>query len=423
MGNSKSLLWVLATAFILRMLWTLAVSYLNPDGIWAYDSFGYWYLGKNLLEYSIFSQSSLPPIEPDYFRTPLYPLFLSVFQFFNFPIISIVFVQQLMSVLTCYFTYLIGKEIFPLERTALIAAFALAADLPSIIFANYILTETLFGLLFVVYCFFFIRFISSGEKKYILFSSLICGLLILCRPIAVVIPLVHVIAVVLTKKQVLPLLAISVFIIATIISPWLIRNKITFGEFSLTYLPGHNLLNHHAANILAEKNNISFAEANVTLRLEMLDRFEGDALLQPAEYSHFIRNESFKIIFQNAELFIKQHFRNVVEFMIKPIRSHIDFQLGMKGASSLTWILVGLQFIFLLILYVSFVKGIFLLKHNKPVVVFFLLLIIFFANMTVPPFSEARLRIPVMPLIALVGAAGVAGFLRKKDVSKSAGLE
>ncbi|MBI4932103.1 MAG: glycosyltransferase family 39 protein [Bacteroidetes bacterium] len=397
---------IVLLAFLLRLGWALAVLFLNPDGIWVYDSYGYWYLAKNLLEHGVFSQCASLPFDPDYFRTPLYPILISLFQLLHLNNFFIVLAQAILSAFTCYFTMRICEEIFQNRKIVFIAGLIIALDFSSIIFSNFILTETLFSFLFSVYCLFFVRFLKSNERKFLFYASFFCGLLILCRPIAVFIPVIQAAVLLFRRKKIFIRITISVFLPLIIISPWLIRNKIAFGEFSISYLPSHNLMNHHAANVIAEKENISYMDAEVKFRTKMIKQFSGDALKQPAEFAGFIRNESMKIIFNDFGIFLKQHVQNVFGFFAKPIRSYIDFQIGNKNTSILTKILVVLQIILLTIIYAAFLKGIFSMKQQLIFLLFFLLLIFYFANMTVPPFSEARLRIPAMPLIAVISAMG-----------------
>lgn len=410
---SNPLFIVLAIAFVLRMGWMLVIFFNNPDGIWTYDSYGYWYLAKNILEQNLFSQCVSPPFDLDYFRTPLYPLSLALFQLLHADNFTIVFSQIILSMLTCYFTFGIAKEISGNECIASIAALIIALDFPSVIFSNFILTETLFSFLFLAYCFLFVGFLKSNERKFIFYASAFCGLLVLCRPVAVFIPIIQLTVLLFSRKKLLERIVIAVFLPLIIISPWLVRNKIAFGEFSLCYLPSHNLMNHHAASIIAEKQNISYYDAEVKFRTQMINEFGGDALRQPASFAEFIRHASFQTITENFGTFLKIHIVNVFEFFAKPIRGYIDFQLGNKKISLLTKILIAIQFLFLAIIYIGFVKGVLIMKGQFIYLLFFLLLIFYFANMTIPPFSQAHLRIPVMPLIAILSAVGWSGFIPK----------
>jgi len=421
---SKPVFIVLAIAFAFRICWMLLVYFKNPDGIWAFDSYGYWYLGKNLSEHGVFSQHMNPPFYPDYFRTPLYPLFLALFQILNADNFILILVQVILSVLTCYFTFRISKEILQNERAGLIAALIMALDVPSIVLSDFVLTETLFSFLFIISCFLFLRFMKEKKLSSLVFSGIIFGLCMLCRPIVAFLPLLFLffIAFIHRKEIVKAIQHSAIFGMALllVISPWVLRNKNVFGEFSLTYLGTHTLLNHHAASIEAEVRGKSYSSFISEYRQEVINKFQGDltekrrdALKQPAEFAAFIRNESFRTIRENFEIFLKIQIKNVFEFFVKPVRGYIDLQLknlpaySGKNISLLAKIIVVIQLLFLALIYIGFIWGIFSMKKEFIFLIFILLLIIYFSNMTVPPFSEARYRIPVMPLIAIVSAIGI----------------
>ena len=84
MENSKirkDLLLLFILTVIPRVILFVAITLKNyPTGFWVYDSYGYAQIAYNLIENGVFSQSYDAPLEADYFRTPLYPLFLLLFQ-------------------------------------------------------------------------------------------------------------------------------------------------------------------------------------------------------------------------------------------------------------------------------------------------------------------------------------------------------
>lgn len=416
---SRELFFLLSLAFSLRLIWMLIVFFKNPDGIWTYDSYGYWYLGKNILQNGVFSQNVTPPFVPDYFRTPLYPIFLSLFQVLNLGNVFIIFTQVILSTLTCYFTYGISQTIFENKNAALVSAFFVAVDVPSVSFSSFVLTETIFGFLFVVFCFLFIKYIKQKKLSALFFSSLILGLAILCRPIAMFLPLLIFLFTFYICRETISRAVThsSIFFVSVlcVLSPWLIRNKIAFGEFSLSYLGSHTLMSYQASSILAEKNRKDYYATELQFRKEMINKFSGDAVKQPAAFAKFIRGESLKIIRENWGVFVKQHIENVAGFFLKPVKGYLDVQLGNKPTSVFAIFLIVLQFVLLFILYIGFAiclitlckRKIIFSSYQMIVMIFFLLLIFYFANMTQPPCSEARLRIPVMPLIACVTAVGI----------------
>ena len=435
LSQNKKLIWISCIAFTLRFALLVISMILNPDAMWTYDSYGYWQLGHNIIHHEVFSQAVSPPLEPDYFRTPLYPLFLALFENLNIGNSFIVFCQVILSTLICIYTYKLSKTISPNEKIALLAGLIMALDIPSIVFANFILTETLFSLLLVISIFHVSRFIKHESLKDTLYSAAFLGLATLCRPIAF--PVVFIVGVVLFLMTLHRAgyhrfsILFFLFFFTVIISPWLIRNKLTFGEFFISHLGEHVLMNIHAGAIVAAQKGISPYEAEIELRSSFIRTFNGNAVKCPNEFANHIQIESQKIIFENFGVFLKLHLKAGVLFFVKPVRGYIDLLLGKKNtyaafsrdissgkgrldsfhkySGRFTVAMVYLQIIFSLVVYIGFAIGIAFLFREKMYYtsVLFLGTLACFASTVMPSWVEARFRIPVMPMVAVISAAGL----------------
>ncbi len=133
--NRPAIFFILILSFILRLLLFIEIILKNPDGIYVYDSYGYWQIGYNIVHHFSFSQSYNLPIEPDYFRTPIYPLFIVLAESIGPEGFSIIALQIILSVLTCYFTYRIAVSITQNRFIGNIAALLVAIDMPSIVWS------------------------------------------------------------------------------------------------------------------------------------------------------------------------------------------------------------------------------------------------------------------------------------------------
>lgn len=406
----------------------------NPDGIWAFDSYSYWQNAYNLFHHGIFSQSYKGTLQPDYFRTPIYPLFL-------LPFINssggagIVFFQIILSSLSSLLIALAAFELFKNSRLALIAGLILALDIPSIVFSQLVLTETLFVFLLCVYLYLFILYFTRKRISFLLIGAFVHGLLLLCRPVALftlafplLILLFHYPSVKAKAKY--AIIYILVFLFSLL--PWLIRNKMQFDHYFISTIGSSVLLNYHAASIVSEKENIPFNLAQTQLRLQAVNEFTGDAVKEPVAFAKVNRQNAFAIIAENKTIFVKQHLGGVFSILFKPVRGYIDNLLGYtKGyhsasassfpinkytvrivkqlSSPISLSLVIYQLVFLGIIYLGFLRGIFIWRqqYNLILLGFFLLLIFYFANITLPPFNEARFRLPLMPFIAIISALGL----------------
>lgn len=441
--KKKPLLFILLSAFAIRIIYFLAIIIRNPAGIYVYDSNGYWNIAYNLRQYGVFSQSADIPLEPDYYRTPIYPIFIFLSELLGPEGFSIIFFQIILSVLTCYFTYRIAKEITNSIFISCIAAIIVAIDIPSIVMSNLVLTETLFTFFLITCIYSFIRYLKTDKLLTLIITSILCGATILCRPIGFFLPLFLAFFIIyhFRKKITSGLFKTSILFsfVLIIVSPWLIRNKITFHHYFLSVIREHDMQNYQAAAIYAEVNNRSLAESQSILRWKTFKEFKGDAHKQPYEYAKYIEGEALKIAFKNPLLLIKHQAIQFVHFFLKPCRSYIDLQLGnwgkgfnmipknisivdylFKHTSKLTISLVFFQIGVLLILYISLIFGILYFKTNKQVLPLLLigLLIFCFANLTLPEVTESRFRVPVVPYIAILSASGIY-FLKEKFKKRS----
>lgn len=440
------LLFILGLAFLLRIIYFICIIIRNPDGIYVHDSYGYWQIAFNVREYGIFSQSYDLPIDPDYYRTPLYPLFIILAEAIGPEGFSIIALQIILAIITCYLTYKIAFEITGSSFISNIAALIIAIDVPSIVMNSLVLTETLFTFLLIISVYTLIRFIKTEKSGALILSSLFCGLAILCRPIGFFIPILFAFFILFyfrkeLKKAIVPVIVFGLITFFTV-SPWLVRNKITFDHYFLSVIREHDMQNYQAAAIYAELNDRSLPESQSILRWKTFRAFKGDANKQPYEYARYIENDAIKIAFENPDILLKHHVIQFMHFFLKPCRAYIDIQLGHWGRgyntipkdypifkylfehnSKFTTAAVFFQLFVLLIVYLSVFFGVIYFKRIENLFFALLLgvLIFCFANLTLPYVTESRFRVPVMPYIAIVSAGGIyflKEWFKKRSVKK-----
>ena len=458
--QQKPLLYILILAFLIRLAYFIAIAILNPEGFYMYDSYGYWQIAFNVKEYGIFSQSYELPIEPDYYRTPLYPLFIILAESIQIETLPIIFLQVILGVATCFFTYQLSQLITNNKFISSIAAFLLAVDVPNVVMNNIVMTETLFSFLLITCIYFFIKYIKTNNLKFLILSAFLCGLSILCRPIAFFMPFFFSVFILFDnrkktglsfrpdsyrdnretfnwsfracretfkKNRLLKILSF-LFIVLFTISPWLIRNKQTFNHYFLSVIREHDMQNYQAAAVYAELNNRSLAESQGILRWKTFKAFNGNANEQPYEYARFIENDAMDLVFANPGILLKHHAIQFVHFFLKPCRAYIDIQLGnwktgyntipkdypifkylFTHNSKLTISIVFFQLFMLLLTYIAGILGFFYFKKNQLFYfyIFLGLLILCFANLTLPFVTESRFRMPVMPYLSIIAAAGI----------------
>src|SRR4051794_14780371 len=181
---------------------------------------------------------------PETLRTPGYPLLLLPFLAVTNSPVPIVAFQHLLNCLLAAAIYL-----FLLRRghgrfAALTAALFFALDTPTIHYANKVLSETAFT------CLLFVFFCVALELRHFALNGLLCSVLVLLRPVAVIWFAVAALYFVFRR---VPWRRIAVFVAIALSLPlvWTIRNGIETGVYTLSSISGTNLLFYRAAGALA----------------------------------------------------------------------------------------------------------------------------------------------------------------------------
>jgi len=428
---------VLLIALLLRLLLFFAILLFNTGGFIQADSHEYLNIAENVITKAAFSQSIEEPLIPDCRRTPVYPLFIALFRLAGFNLAAIIFIQLILSAFNCFLAFKITHWLTKNNKSSIFACLIVAIDIPTIVYANYLLTETLFTSLFLISIFFLVRYLKDdGEKVLILIlSGIFLGLSILCRPISLFFPVVMVVLLLLFQSRnfKLFLIKIPLFLLAVIIplSPWLLRNQILFGSPILSTISSTNMLHYRAAGVYAAKEKVSFTEAQRELKELAESTFQGNKDEHPLDYKKHEAKLGVSIIIANPFYYIKNNISSAFNLFLSPLRSTIDLQLGLANkattlanwgkskkdtifsrllatTSGFTLVMVLVQMITLAIVWLLAVAGMIAAFKNKNYLSFALLLltILYFAVITGGPEAYARFRVPIMPFLALISGIG-----------------
>ena len=430
---------ILLIAFFLRFLLFSAIILFNTGGFIQADSHEYLNIAENLITKSVFSQSVDEPLIPDCRRTPVYPLFIALFRLAGFNLAAIIFIQLILSVFNCFLAFKITYWLTENYKSSIFACLIVAIDIPTIVYANIILTETLFTSLFLISIFFLVRYLKDDGEKFLILilSGIFLGLSILCRPISLFFPVVMVALLLLFQSRnfKLFLIKIPLFLLAVIIplSPWLLRNQVVFGAPILSTISSTNMLHYRAAGVYAAKEKVSFAEAQRELKELAESTFQGNKDEHPLDYKRHDAKLGASIILDNPLYYIKNNISSAFNLFLSPLRSTIDLQLGLSNkattlanwgkskkdtilnrllstTSSFTLVMVLVQMITLAIVWLLAVAGMVAALKYKNYLSFALLLfiILYFGVITGGPEAYARFRVPIMPFLALISGIGFA---------------
>ena len=225
----QSLLVILAVGLILR---TLVVSFHQRPLI--SDESEYNQLTYNLATHGSYSYDGTPTT----YRPIGYPAFVAAIYTLKYSPLMVKYLQALFDILTALFLYLIleGFE----SKTRILAAALWAFYPPAILYANFLMSETLFTFLLVAGLY-LLTIIESRLPRFLLFVGIILGILVLIKPNFLLFLLATGFLAQRLKfnRQQVGTVAIGILLVTL---PWLLRNYIRLDTPSLSTNGGINLL-------------------------------------------------------------------------------------------------------------------------------------------------------------------------------------
>lgn len=276
-----------------------------------------WYLR------GVFSVDTEPPYEPTAINTPGYPLFLILTGLTTGWIGWTIILQILLVTVATVLLYRFLKEIFDV-RVAWYAALLFALE-PWVAFVtSFPLTEATF--LFVLVCgwYAFERALRRGDMALFGISGACIGASAMIRPISQFLPIVFVAFLLvfgrrfsLSLKKIL--VAITTFIVGFVIllSPFLLRNYIQFGTFSLSTKGPFTVYFYDVAMLMQYRDNVTAIEA--TDRLFALAKHDFPELqtiddLKGLQYASYLNQRSIELIAESPFLYTKLHISSLATF-------------------------------------------------------------------------------------------------------------
>lgn len=444
-------------SFILHIsLFSYILLISGEAGLFVVDAGGYLEIGKNIFNGSGFSMDQKEPFIPDSLRTPLYPMYLGLSYYLTGYFWPAVLLQLVINSFLPALVFVIGKA-FVQNRNVVWAAAAFTAFEPNLLYYTSVVgTEGIFIVLFLLTIWLIISAMQQGREAYFIASVIIIGIASLVRPVGQWLALFYGITYVLWAKislrntllQSLLKGVLYVFIFFLVISPWLIRNYLVFGNPSLSSFTWVNMYVRTSPSVIAIRDNISYLEAYKNLingayhdgLIETTDEWN----LYGFEMAPELRRRSLEIINSSPEGLIQAYAIAAVSFLTQDNTYVMLHQLGflppVEGSVSPSLVFaqqgIGpfIQVIFELISNPSYtvlylgrlmwtlftvLSGIgvaSLLFKNRDVInpavgVFLWLIFLYFLITALPATAlvDARHRVPVIPIHAIFITLG-AGF-------------
>ena len=221
-SRTAVLVVIILAALALRLFFLLLTRDITP----IHDEAVYVRMAKEVLESGDFRARWLWPPGQAYFMA-------GIFSIFGVSILAVKVAQTVLSAFTVYLLYLICRQTFGNERTALLAG-ALAAVYPNLIaFSHYLWSETLFIFLFLAFIYLLLRSTTSWKYRLLTASGVFFALGCLTRPVllsAFAVVLVYLWTRFRARRRVL-ILSVVVFTATAgaVMTPWLVRTVGTYG--------------------------------------------------------------------------------------------------------------------------------------------------------------------------------------------------
>ena len=395
----------LAIVFAVAVLTNFAYLILSNGDFYYPDSFTYLAPARSMLSGAGFLDDS-NLVET--IRTPAYPLLLALFGARTLPIIIL---QHLINVALA-----LGIYIFAASRTAnrliaLVASLLFAIDVPTIHYANKVLTETTFAALL------YVLFLLALHRPNVVALGLLTGVLVLVRPIAIFffVPLAIVLAIWHKSARYL-----ATFTLLALLLPvgWAARNKVQTGVFSVSSIGNINLLSQRAAGALAIEDEGDFREALTDEESALTD--EADDWIQ--QTLHIPDAEELpvavraKYYAQYGVRVIREHWLSFVQLTIRGVLVNFvdsDWDAVWDISQISPDVLrLTLGLIPVIILAFATVGVIDLWRSDRALALLIIVVVVYFIGISAGGEAESRFRVPVVPQLAIAAGVGVAAVRR-----------
>lgn len=406
--NNIILLAILLLAFAARLyVWFDFIG--KPESFIQPDTGSYLDPGMQLLKNGTF---------PSFSRTPVYPIFLALIkQYISANVAVTALMQIFLSVVTVWISFTLSWRIFGL-LPAIICSLLVALDFQSMLTANFLLTETIFALILSI---FLIKITTWSQQEKTIFSSNLLAVIVLgvwlavlslCRPVSFLlfIPLAFWMVLFLRKRKKKIIILVSLFCIFAISLPlaWTLRNYSKTGVCFFTTISAKDLFVYRAAWNAAFLEKKEFQDVQQAFKQRASEKQEQENW-NDGELAQWERQEGIKILQKNLLVTALQGFTGWLEMYFDKT-SFAELHLKKESLPSLA--MISWRFFHLAFLYIGCILTFILLLKKKfsneqqQIIYLFLIVISYFTVFSIGAETYGRFRVPIVPTLSLLAAAG-----------------
>jgi len=263
---------VVAAGLFLRLFFVFQLHYedLHLGTGYTHDEYNYIHMIQHFFTHGIYSYFSGAP---DALVTPGYPLFLGIV-FFLFGIgeagiLAVKIIQAVLSTLSVVLVFFITLQLTEKKRGALIAAALLAISPAAALYSRFILTETLYLFLLLLYVSLQLLALKKEKKRFHLLAGLFFGLAVLVRPMVIILgPVPYVWKMIQTRTIQNWGKGLLVFFLPTflLLLPWTLRNWIVLGK----WIPLASQTNPFYAGLAEDPSTLPVPDGGFSANLKLL---------------------------------------------------------------------------------------------------------------------------------------------------------
>jgi 4-amino-4-deoxy-L-arabinose transferase-like glycosyltransferase len=319
-------LWsVLALAFVIRVAVFLAAWWnANDYAVFhAKDTATYLQPAAELLATGRFTAGS----QSELMRTPGYPLLLTLSLAVGHVELVTILLQIVLSCLTCWLVYVLARQLFGNERTALCAAFLFSLEPLSILHSCLLLSDTLFVFLLAAALTGLVRYCQQRRFSALLLAALALAAAIYTRPVGYFLPLgltLLLFAWALAKKdrRLLQHAAVFCLLAMSLVGLWQVRNRLATGYAGFSTTTEIVLYFYHGGAVQARQQGVPFYQV-----VEQLGYYDPEIYFRlhpeqqawtPEQRYAYLRSEGFKTLRQAPATAAQVYGQGVVVMLLDP---------------------------------------------------------------------------------------------------------
>lgn len=289
---------VLAAAAVRLALLALVVAHGGCAALSRADTQSYLLPGRNLLLHGSFAANGLPEI----LRTPGYPLFLALATLAG-PIAAAL-IQILLSVLSVVLVGRLAFGVFATSRIAKTAAWIFAFEPLSATYSILLLPETLFLFLFLVALDRIAGFLRGQSLRVLAPAGVALAAAAFVRPVTYYLPVALAAGLLVSQARVAgtrwkapALLLLSV---VPLLAAWQLRNRVETGFAGFSAVGTRNLYFYTAADVTSREQHVPLAAAQNQLgyfsEQQFVAQHPAAACWNQAQRIDFMRTEALRVL-------------------------------------------------------------------------------------------------------------------------------